>query len=62
MNRTQSKTATLTLRVLPEVKDLLVAAATADRRSLANMVEVIVVEYCERRDIKAAAPMTPGAA
>lgn len=62
VTRTQSKTATLTLRVPPEVKELLAAAATADRRSLANMLEVIVVEYCERRGIKTPAPMTPGAA
>lgn len=52
MARNQTKTATLTLRVPPEVKELLAAAATADRRSLANMLEVIVVEYCERNGIR----------
>lgn len=63
VTRTQSKTAALTLRVPPEVKELLAAAATADRRSLANMLEVIVVEYCERHGIKsAAAPEPTGAA
>jgi hypothetical protein len=56
--RTQTKTATLTLRVPPEVKDLLGAAAQADRRSLANMLEVIVLDYCERRGIRSAT--TPG--
>jgi len=61
--RNQMKTATLTLRVPPEVKELLAAAARADRRSLANMLEVIVVEYCERRAIRAATgPTTSGAA
>lgn len=63
MTRTQSKTATLTLRVPPEVKALLAAAAEADRRSLANMLEVIVHEYCDRQGITAkAAPSTTGAA
>jgi hypothetical protein len=59
----QTKSATLTLRVPPEVKQLLAAAAKADRRSLANMLEVIVVEYCERRGIRAVSgPTTSGAA
>lgn len=45
MSRTRTKTATLTLRVDPLVKDLLTAAAAADRRSLSNMLEVIVLAY-----------------
>ena len=52
--RTQTKTATLTLRVPPEVEDLLGAAVQADRRSLANMLEVIVLDHCERRGIRPA--------
>ncbi len=55
MARNQTKTATLTVRVPPEVKELLAAAAKADRRSLANMFEVVVVEYCARNDIRALA-------
>lgn len=51
MTRTLTKTATLTLRVSPEVKDMLAIAAEADRRSLANMLEVMVIEYCQRRSI-----------
>lgn len=63
MAKTPKKTATLTLRVPPEVKELLAAAAQADRRSLANMLEVIVVEYCERRGVRRrAAPAGKGAA
>ena len=63
MARNQTKTATLTLRVPPEVKELLAAAATADRRSLANMLEVIVVEYCDRNGIRLVpGPKTSGAA
>jgi len=56
---THTKTATLTLRIPPDIKELLAAAATADRRSLANMLEVIVLEYCERRGIRSGA--TPDA-
>lgn len=51
MAREQTKTATLTLRVPPEVKGLLAAAAKADRRSLANMLEVMVIDYCDRHGI-----------
>lgn len=54
MARTPTKTATLTLRVAPEVKELLAAAAQADRRSLANMLEVVVLEHCQRRGIRVA--------
>lgn len=54
MARALTKTATLTLRVAPEVKELLAAASEADRRSLANMFEVMVLEYCERHQIRSA--------
>ena len=53
MPRAQSKTATLTLRVDPQVKELLTTAADADRRSLSNMLEVIVLEYCKQHGITA---------
>lgn len=48
MARAPTKTATLTLRVDPQVKDLLTQAARTDRRSLANMLEVMVIEYCRQ--------------
>ena len=51
MARTPIKTATLTLRVDPQVKDLLAQAARTDRRSLANMLEVMVIEYCRQRGV-----------
>ena len=57
--RAQTKTATLTLRVEPEVKDLLTAAADADRRSLSNMLEVIVIGYCRQHGIVADKPKVP---
>lgn len=52
MARNKTKTATLTLRVPPEVKELLAAATKAGRRSLLNMLKVIVVEYCDRNGIQ----------
>lgn len=57
--RAQTKTATLTLRVDPQVKDLLTAAADADRRSLSNMLEVIVLGYCKQHGIAADKPQLP---
>lgn len=43
-----TKTATLTLRIDPDVKEGLRAIAEKEHRSIANMVEVIVREYCQR--------------
>jgi hypothetical protein len=43
------KTDTLTFRVEPRVKRALQIAAERERRSLANMIEVMVLEYCEKR-------------
>lgn len=59
MPRAQTKTATLTLRVDPQVKDLLTAAAETDRRSLSNMLEVIVLGYCKQHGIAAYKPQLP---
>jgi predicted HicB family RNase H-like nuclease len=36
----------LTVRIAPDVKAALQAAAGAERRSLANMLEVAVLAYC----------------
>jgi hypothetical protein len=52
--RAKTKTATLTLPFPPEVKDLPAAAAQADRRSFANLLEVVALDYCERRGIRPA--------
>jgi len=46
-----NKTATLTFRVDPEVKEALRIAAQKDHRSIANMVEVLIRDHCERNDI-----------
>jgi hypothetical protein len=51
----ERKTETLNLRVTPELKDLLRLASTREHRTLSNMVEFLVREHCERRQIAAQA-------
>jgi hypothetical protein len=48
MNATARKTATLNLRIDPAVKEALRLAAERDHRSIANLIEVLVREHCER--------------
>lgn len=40
------KTATLSFRIEPGLKEALRAAAEQEHRSIANMVEVMIREYC----------------
>tara|TARA_R110001592_G_scaffold37654_2_gene125412 strand:- start:364 stop:558 length:195 start_codon:yes stop_codon:yes gene_type:complete len=42
------KTATLNLRIDPSLKEALRSAAEAEHRSIANMVEILIREHCER--------------
>lgn len=51
MAASRRKSATLTIRVAPEFKEALRAAAATERRSLANMVEVAVIEYCRMHGV-----------
>jgi hypothetical protein len=46
-----TKTATITIRVDPVLKDALRAAALAEHRSIANMIEVLIREHCDRSGI-----------
>lgn len=46
-----SKTATLTLRLTPSLKEALCNAATTEHRSIANMIEVLIRDYCIQRGI-----------
>ncbi len=52
-----NKTSTLTLRIEPNLKEALRQAAAAEHRSIANMVEVMILTYCEQKEYSA-----PGAA
>ena len=42
----QLKTQVVSVRVEPQIKAALQAAADKERRSLANMIEVMVMTYC----------------
>jgi hypothetical protein len=44
--RPKTKTATLTLRIEPRIKAAAEAAAYRDRRSVASLVEVLILEHC----------------
>ncbi len=46
-----TKTTTLTFRIEPGLKEALRTAADRDHRSIANMVEVMIRDYCGRNGI-----------
>ena len=46
-----NKTATLTLCIEPSVKDVLRATAREEHRSIANMVEVMILDYYQRNSV-----------
>jgi hypothetical protein len=45
------KTSTLTFRIEPTLKEALRAAAEREHRSIANMVEVLIRDWCGRNGI-----------
>lgn len=47
----ETKSTTLTVRIHPEVKEGLRAVAEKERRSLANMIEVMIRDYCSRAGV-----------
>lgn len=54
-----TKSATLSFRIEPELKEALRAAAEQEHRSIANMVEVMIREHCGRVGIVVAEPAPP---
>ena len=50
------KTTTLTFRMKPALKEALRAAAEREHRSIANMVEVLIRDYCGRNGIMISEP------
>ena len=46
------KTATLSFRIEPGLKEALRTAAEQEHRSIANMVEVMIREYCGRTGVE----------
>ncbi len=53
-----TKTATLTFRIDPGLKEALRTAAHQEHRSIANMVEVLIRDYCGRNGIEIQNPGT----
>ncbi|MES9971416.1 MAG: ribbon-helix-helix protein, CopG family [Candidatus Thiodiazotropha sp.] len=47
----ETKSTTLTVRVHPEVKEGLRSVAEKEHRSLANMIEVMIRDYCRRNGV-----------
>lgn len=45
--RPKVKTATLTLRLDPQVKAAAEAAAIRERRSMTSLIEVLILNHCE---------------
>lgn len=46
-----TKVTTLTLRIDPAIKEGLRAVADQEHRSLANMIEVMIRDYCRRNGV-----------
>ena len=46
-----AKTTTLTFRIEPELKEELRTAAAQEHRSIANMVAVLIRDYCKHNDM-----------
>lgn len=51
MRFTDTKSGTLNLRVSPTFKQVLKEAADHEQRSMVNMLEVLLGDYCERKGI-----------
>lgn len=49
----------VTLRLPKSIRDLLKVAADRDRRSMANMAEVMIVRYCESNGISVGSGQVP---
>ncbi len=47
----QLKSTNLNLRIAPEVREALRQAAEREHRSISNMVEYLIVQYCQRNEI-----------
>jgi hypothetical protein len=52
------KSVGVSFRVTPKFKSLLKAAATREQRSLTNMLEILLYDYCKRQGIDEVAVMS----
>jgi hypothetical protein len=48
---TRHKTEAINLRMSPEMKAMLRTAADREHRTLSNMIEHLLIDYCERHAI-----------
>lgn len=48
----ERRTETLNLRVTSELKELVRLAAEREHRSISNLIEVLVREYCTKHGVK----------
>lgn len=55
------KTATLSFRIKPGLKEALRAAAEQEHRSIANMIEVMILQYCGRNGVAIVDDCAPSA-
>jgi hypothetical protein len=46
-----TKSETVTFRIRPEIKGALREAAEQERRSLANMLEIMISDWCEHNGV-----------
>lgn len=51
-----AKTATLTFRIEPELKEAVRIASVNEHRSIANMIAVMIRDYCGRVGVEIAEP------
>jgi len=51
-----AKTATLTFRIEPELKEAVRIASINEHRSIANMIAVMIRDYCGRVGVEIQAP------
>ena len=54
-----AKTATLTFRIEPGLKEAVRTAAVNEHRSIANMIAVMIHDYCGRVGVEIQEPETP---
>lgn len=55
------KDETLSIRTSAEIKQLLRLAADRERRSVASMIEILVLEYARGHDLRLDRPSSPDA-
>ena len=54
-----AKTVTLTFRIEPELKEAVRTASVNEHRSIANMIAVMIRDYCGRVGVEIAEPSAP---